>query len=96
MVNEIDNFGYCGKNCSSCELYLNHECAGCKTVLSENKKISINCQNCDIKFCAEKKGISFCFVCPKFPCQYFSFFSKEEIAKLYEQKTIICSNEETI
>lgn len=98
MVNEINYFGYCGKNCISCEYNINSKCQGCKitSTKNENEKVSKECHNCNIKFCAEKKGISFCFLCPKFPCQYFSFFSQDDIAKLYEQKTIICNTDQPV
>jgi len=95
MVNEINNFGYCGKNCLLCDSFKQDSCQGCKSVLSKNKKISTKCEACNIKFCAEKKGISFCFVCSKFPCQYFSYLSKEEISKLYEHKTLICYSDDS-
>ncbi len=97
MVNEINKFGYCGKNCFNCPSFIESRCDGCKfiSVNTKNSNSLPECQNCNIKFCAEKKGISFCFLCPKFPCQFFSFLSQDEITKIYEQKSVICDSDES-
>ncbi len=98
MVNGINNFGYCGKDCSLCSNFINSSCMGCKSI-SINKTDNNNyseCENCKIKFCAEKNGISFCFLCLKFPCQYFSYLTHEEISKIYEYKKILSEQDNTV
>lgn len=95
MANEINNFGYCGKNCTECNFFYEKKCDGCKYISSqiETAPILETCQNCKIKFCAEKKGISFCFLCSNFPCPYFSFLSQDELTKIFEQKALIYESE---
>jgi hypothetical protein len=98
MVNEINNFGYCGKDCSNCPNFINSTCSGCKFIFL-NKTINTllpECENCKIRFCAEKNGVSFCFLCPKFPCQYFSFLSQEELSKIYDNKKLLCESDESL
>lgn len=96
MVKEINNFGYCGKNCRQCVSFKNNKCNGCKIINNEPHpdNSNHNYEDCKIKFCAEKKGISFCFLCQKFPCHYFSFLSKEELSNIFEQKAIIFETDE--
>jgi len=98
MVNEINNFGYCGQDCSMCPKFISSSCVGCKFI-SIDKSINNllpECENCKIKFCAEKNGISFCFLCSKFPCQYFSFLSQEELSKIYENKIVLFESDESL
>ncbi|HNV44392.1 MAG: DUF3795 domain-containing protein [Spirochaetes bacterium] len=89
MTDQIERYGFCGKDCHSCPKYNDKKedsCTGCKAISS----VSITC---NIKFCAEKSGVSFCPICSKFPCTYFSFFTPEELTELYQHKELIIKAE---
>lgn len=56
-------------------------CYGCK----EESEIKFH-KDCNIALCAEKRGISFCGLCPDFPCVFYSNFTTEAIDRIYEIK----------
>lgn len=85
---------YCGLYCGACEVLLLGEkglleekagewkrkpedlrCQGCKSDV-----ISVYCRNCDIKMCAEGRGVEYCFECPDFPCPVLKEFRNDEYA----------------
>lgn len=60
---------------------INTICYGCKN----DSEIKFH-KDCNIALCAEKRGISFCGLCPDFPCVFYSNFTTEAIDKIYEIK----------
>ncbi|MFX0091032.1 MAG: DUF3795 domain-containing protein [Candidatus Hodarchaeota archaeon] len=87
---------YCGLYCGACFVMRANEsgnveklaeewnikledvlCDGCKTQVR-----FINCRSCEIRACAETKGISFCFECQEYPCKSFSNFPTERLPHL--------------
>lgn len=82
---------YCGLYCGACIILVANQrnevekyadkwtmkaedirCNGCKTEVK-----SVYCQNCDIRKCAESKGIEFCFECDEFPCEMLQNFVRD-------------------
>jgi predicted RNA-binding Zn-ribbon protein involved in translation (DUF1610 family) len=50
-------------------------CHGCKSEVN-----AVYCLDCDIKACAESKGIEFCFECVDYPCQRLVSFRNDQHA----------------
>jgi len=61
MDKERNNLtGKCGFYCGSCPTYVEDECTGCRTAHNEGA-----CYTFD---CVTNKGIDYCGLCEKFPC----------------------------
>lgn len=97
---------YCGLYCGACSvLAANKEgnvkeaakkwdmnpgdivCYGCKT-----ETISVYCKDCDIKDCAEDRGVDFCFQCGNYPCNRLIEFNHDECP----HHSVVMKNLETI
>lgn len=85
---------YCGLYCGACPVLVANQkdevektakewkmkpeeikCSGCKTDTN-----SVFCIDCEIKHCAEKQKVEFCFVCDEFPCSRITEFRNDECA----------------
>jgi predicted RNA-binding Zn-ribbon protein involved in translation (DUF1610 family) len=62
--------GYCGLYCGACPILLatrnrtgEQACHGCKT--DRNPEW---CATCELKACARKRGVEFCYLCAEYPC----------------------------
>ena len=83
---------YCGLYCGACDTLIANEkgeveklakewhrkpeelrCFGCKT-----KTNAVFCLKCEIKQCAEKKKVDFCFECDEYPCTQLVAFRKDD------------------
>jgi len=84
---------YCGLYCGACEvLHANMEnrldekssewgvdpaqmrCHGCKSDV-----LSIYCRDCELRTCAESKGLDYCYECEEFPCQRLENFNHDKV-----------------
>lgn len=82
----MEKIAYCGFNCLLCPLYEKEpknefKCGGCI-----DKPISY-CKNCEIKKCAENKGLENCGECETFPCEKLDQITpstKEYLTKVHE------------
>jgi hypothetical protein len=56
---------YCGLYCGSCPMYAGGKCTGCK---GPTETLAEHCQKCQMRPCAQAKGIKSCAECKSFPC----------------------------
>jgi hypothetical protein len=70
MPEKIDNnmLAPCGMNCMVCCVHLKKKkpCRGCLCDDTDKPEI---CKSCEIKNCAKKREIIYCFKCEDFPCK---------------------------
>ncbi len=88
MVKRFDS--YCGLYCGACknmnpsqnygatpqmgnDQSPNLECQGCKSSESH-----ITCNQCEIRICAQAKGIEWCSECPSYPCKMLLQFKSDK------------------
>jgi hypothetical protein len=56
----------CGMNCQVCYVHLKKKpCPGCRGAADAKPE---HCRKCQIKDCALRQGLDFCFSCSAFPC----------------------------
>lgn len=53
--------GVCGLTCYKCPKFKQNDCKGCSP--------QIPSEVCPLPSCAQKRGVSLCFECAKFPCK---------------------------
>ncbi len=60
-------FAPCGMNCMVCYVHLKAKkpCDGC---LCADTHKTERCKACQIKACADEKGLTYCYECDDFPC----------------------------
>ncbi len=56
---------YCGLYCGSCPMYTGGKCTGCK---GPAETFADHCKACEMRPCAQAKGIKSCAECKGFPC----------------------------
>jgi len=83
---------YCGLYCGACDVIIANEkgtvqetaqkwnmnpedieCHGCKSGIT-----AVYCKTCEIKQCAEKNEVEFCFHCKEYPCDLLVEFKSDE------------------
>ena len=83
---------YCGLYCGACKVFLANQkglvkeiatewqmaesdlrCNGCKSNV-----VATCSQECEIKACAEEKGIDFCFQCGDYPCKILNDLKNDD------------------
>lgn len=60
----------CGSDCRRCRFHKLGECMGC--LKSEGKCVSLWHNGCKIFACCSEHEVSFCGLCPEFPCKWLS------------------------
>ena len=63
-----------------------YEKAACRGCRNEKGNIPINPMTCGLYPCAEEKGISFCFECDDFPCDYLHPYADQASTKPHNLK----------
>jgi len=63
------------------------KCKGCKS-----QQHSIYCESCEIRECAEKRGIEYCYECSQYPCDFLKNFRNDDAS----HHSVIFKNLETI
>ena len=85
---------YCGLNCRACPVLVANQnntvaaraaewgmepenlvCHGCKS-----EHTAVFCVKCEMRTCAQEKGIEFCFECDSFPCTMLVNFNNDKAA----------------
>lgn len=68
-------FAPCGMNCFVCYKHCYHKkpCPGCHFT---DKGKPEHCRKCRIKDCVKEKNISYCFMCPEYPCKWIKSLEK--------------------
>ncbi|VGO17634.1 hypothetical protein PDESU_06235 [Pontiella desulfatans] len=56
---------YCGLHCGSCPMYTGGKCTGCK---GPTETLSDHCKKCEMRPCAQAKGVKSFAECKGFPC----------------------------
>jgi len=83
---------FCGLYCGACDVLVANQnaavealarawnrepeqlrCHGCKSAVN-----AVYCVDCDIKSCAEGKGIEYCFECATYPCSRLVAFRNDD------------------
>jgi hypothetical protein len=83
---------FCGLYCGACDVLIANKndavdalaqawnlepeqlrCCGCKSAVN-----AVYCVDCDIKRCAESKGVEYCFECGEYPCSRLVAFRNDE------------------
>lgn len=62
---EKDLGAYCGLYCGTCPMYTGGKCTGCK---GPTETLADHCKSCQMRPCAQAKGIKSCAECNAFPC----------------------------
>jgi hypothetical protein len=68
------------------KLGIPYEKAACQGCRNEKGKIAHNPMACGLYPCAEEKGISFCFECDDFPCDYLHPYADQAATKPHNLK----------
>ena len=93
---DLSHISFCGFDCSKCPYYYKNvkslpadtgEKNICKGCMSNNE--FRHYKDCHIAMCAQNKGISFCGLCPQFPCSLYSNFTTDAINKIYKIKELL-------
>jgi Protein of unknown function (DUF3795) len=67
------DISFCGLNCAKCKMFESGDCQGCR---SADKNADNDCgPDCELASCAKKRGLSYCFECPDFPCEKIKKFA---------------------
>lgn len=77
-------FAPCGMNCMVCYKHCytkktKNPCLGC--LANDEMGKPEHCRKCKIKDCVREKGITYCFECSKFPCNFI-----KNLEKSYNQR----------
>ncbi len=85
-------FAPCGMNCMVCYVHLKSKkpCDGC---LGDDINKPERCKKCEIKLCANTKGLVYCYECNDFPCKHIKNLEKS-YKKRY--KTSLIANSENV
>ena len=65
VSNRKDLGAYCGLYCGSCPMYTGGKCTGCK---GPTETLADHCKTCEMRPCAQSKGLKSCAECKGFPC----------------------------
>ena len=57
-------------------MYKGGKCTGCKGPV---ETMAAHCQKCEIRPCAEKKGVKSCAECDEFPCEKVKAFHAKKM-----------------
>lgn len=77
-------FAPCGMNCMVCYKHCytkknKNPCLGC--LVNDEMGKPEHCRKCKIKDCVREKGITYCFECSQFPCNFI-----KNLEKSYNQR----------
>jgi hypothetical protein len=108
-MNEFNYDSYCGLYCGACSILkafrtgvkdplasffsdeagMTLQCRGCKS-----DQLFVNCAKCDIRPCAQAKGIEHCINCPDYPCVHFA--PLEFLTEKLPHLSVIAANTQAI
>lgn len=85
-------FAPCGMNCMVCYVHLKSKkpCNGC---LGDDVNKPDRCKKCEIKNCANAKGLVYCYECKDFPCKRIKNLEKSYTTRY---KTSLVANSEIV
>jgi hypothetical protein len=73
----------CGLPCFECPAHEQGLCKGCR---NEKGKCGVNPMLCRVYPCAEEKGVTFCYECSDFPCDFLHPYADQAATKGHNLK----------